>query len=139
VPFDKITDCDIGEPAGNTCLCIANVLTVVNVDTASSGTEGKKELKIAGLKDPHSFKQLVWAMKRSQHGGMAFAQSAPSALAMADRHLQQSGADEDVATLLRDIRDELRQNNDLLQKIRPTVTSRTQVAPATAPEEQQFV
>jgi hypothetical protein len=123
VPFDKITDCDIGEPAGNTCLCIENVLTVVNVDTASSGTEGRKELRISGLKDPHSFKKLVWAMKRSQRGGMAFAQSAPSALQMADRQLQQSGADEDVATLLRDIRDELRQNNNQLQKIRPPAAS----------------
>ena len=79
-------------------------------------------------------------MKRSQHGGMAFASSAPSALDMADRQLQQSGANEDdVATLLRDIRHELRQNNDLLQKMRPPAASPTQAAPATAPEEHQFV
>jgi hypothetical protein len=135
-----ITDCDIGEPAGNTCLCIANVLSTVNVDTASSGSEGKKELKIAGLKDPHAFKKLVWAMKRSQREGTAFAPSAPSALDMADRQLQQSGgANEDVAMILRDIRDELRQNNDLLQKTRPPAESPTQALPATAPEEQHFV
>jgi hypothetical protein len=139
VPFDKITDCDIVEPAGNSCFCIENVLAVVNVDTASSGTEGCKELRIAGLKDPHSFKKLVWAMKRSQHGGMAFAQGAPSALGIADRQLQQSGANDDVATLLRDIRDELRQNNDLLHKTRPPAASPAQSAPATAPEEQQVV
>ena len=34
VPFDKITDCDVTEPAGATCCCIDNVLTVVNADTA---------------------------------------------------------------------------------------------------------
>jgi hypothetical protein len=136
-----ITDCDLVEPAGNTCCCIENVLTVVNVDTASSGTEGRKELRIAGLKDPHSFKKLVWAMKRSQsRGGMAFAQGAPSALQMADRPLQQGGANEDVVTLLRDIRDELRQNNDQMLKFRPPAASSTQAAAsATAPEEQKFV
>ena len=37
MPFDKITDCDIEEPAGATCCCIENVLSKVNIDTASSG------------------------------------------------------------------------------------------------------
>jgi len=104
VPFDKITDCDIEEPAGNSCLCVPNILCTVNVDTASSGTEGRKELKLAGLKDPHSFKKLVWAMKRSQQG------SAPASTDMvADR-----GAGGDTESLLREIRDELRVNNQLL-------------------------
>ena len=40
VPFDKLTDCDVTEPAGATCCCIENVLSVVTVDTASSGGEG---------------------------------------------------------------------------------------------------
>merc|ERR1712154_44572 len=57
VPFDKITDCDIEEPAGNSCFCVKNVLATVNVDTASSG-QGERELKISGLKDPHGFKKL---------------------------------------------------------------------------------
>lgn len=116
VPFDKITDCNIVEPAGNTCLCVKNVLTVVNVDTASSGTEGRKELRIAGLKDPNGFKKLVWAMKRAQGSSSAAAIGAPSALSMLARD-DQSG-DANVASLLRDIRDELRQNNDLLQKMK---------------------
>merc|ERR1712232_1477947 len=71
VPFDKITDCDIEEPAGNSCFCVPNILFTVNIDTASSGTEGRKELKLAGLKDPHSFKKLVWAMKRAQRDASA--------------------------------------------------------------------
>lgn len=38
VPFDKLTDCDIQEPAGTAVCCfVPNVLSIVNVDTASSG------------------------------------------------------------------------------------------------------
>jgi hypothetical protein len=109
VPFDKITDCDIEEPAGNTCICITNVLSTVNVDTASSGTEGKKELKLAGLKDPHSFKKLVWAMKRAQQQGASPMTAA--SIPASDRGLEV----EEVSSLLREIRDELRVNNELLQ------------------------
>jgi len=106
VPFDKITDCDIEEPAGNSCLCVPNILCTVNVDTASSGTEGRKELKLTGLKDPHSFKKLVWAMKRSQQG------SVPASTNMvADRG---DASSEEVSSLLIEIRDELRVNNQLL-------------------------
>jgi hypothetical protein len=76
VPFDKITDCDIEEPAGNTgcCWLVPNTVTVVNVDTAS-GSRGpdqnglpSHELVIRGLVDPHAFKSLVWKMKRAGHG-----------------------------------------------------------------------
>ena len=108
VPFDKITDCDITEPAGNTCVCVPNVLSVVNVDIASSGQDGKKELRLAGLKDPHSFKRLVWAMKRAQQG------AAPSSMSMTARS-STSESETEVASLLREIRDELRANNELLQ------------------------
>lgn len=70
VPFDKITDCDVTEPAGATCCCVDNVLSVVHVDTASSGINPNgfmtHELVLAGLKEPEKFKQLVWAMKRAQ-------------------------------------------------------------------------
>mmetsp|Transcript_97225 Transcript_97225/g.145680 ORF Transcript_97225/g.145680 Transcript_97225/m.145680 type:complete len:300 (-) Transcript_97225:71-970(-) len=117
VPFDKITDCDIEEPAGNTCFCITNVLSTVNVDTASSGTEGKKELKLAGLKDPHSFKKLVWAMKRAQQQGSTMATAA--SIPVSDKRLEVAGTDKEVAMLLREIRDELRINNELLQNKQP--------------------
>jgi hypothetical protein len=108
VPFDKITDCDIEEPAGATCCCIDNVLTVVNVDTASgsvnpNGAAGH-ELTIAGLKEPHKFKQLVWAMKRANFTGQAVpsAAVAPSSGAM-DRGM----SSEETNAILRDIRSEL--------------------------------
>ena len=86
----------------------------MNIDTASSGTEGKKELKLAGLKDPHSFKKLVWAMKRAQQGSAAASiQGRESAV----------GGDNHVTSLLREIRDELRVNNELLQRQQQTQNS----------------
>ena len=55
------------EPAGATCFCVQNTLHTVRVDTASSGGgEFGSELALVGLKDPHLFKQCVWAMKK--HG-----------------------------------------------------------------------
>lgn len=120
VPYDKITDCDIEEPAGNTCLCIPNVLTTVNIDTASSGGPGNhKELKITGLKDPVGFKKLVWAMKRhnAANGGHGLGQQPIMAESM---HRGDGGSEaghrpshgqegESISLLLREIRDELRE------------------------------
>mmetsp|Transcript_35256 Transcript_35256/g.71414 ORF Transcript_35256/g.71414 Transcript_35256/m.71414 type:complete len:318 (-) Transcript_35256:1387-2340(-) len=124
VPYDQITDCDVEEPAGNTCLCIANVLSTVNIDTASSGGQAGKELKIVGLKDPVGFKKLVWAMKRfnaigglgrgthggvvanSMHRGGAKGDAFTPAAASSGAGGQES---ESIAFLLREIRDELRE------------------------------
>lgn len=115
VPYDKITDCDIEEPAGNTCLCIPNVLTTVNIDTASSGGPGNhKELKISGLKDPAGFKKLVWAMKRHSNG---LSQHQPIMAESMHRGHDNGKPDqtspaqegESISLLLREIRDELRE------------------------------
>jgi hypothetical protein len=60
IPFDKLTDCDVQEPAGTACCCcVPNILSVVTADTASG-----REMALAGLKDPFAFKKDVWAMKR---------------------------------------------------------------------------
>jgi hypothetical protein len=123
VPFDKITDCDIEEPAGNTCFCIPNILMKVNVDTASSGSqEHRHQLRITGLKDPYKFKKLVWAMKRANgNGGIGSSNwkvPVVTSLEMTERKVD--GNEESVATLLRDIRSELRQNNELLQSMKST-------------------
>jgi hypothetical protein len=102
-----ITDCDIVEPAGSTCICTPQTLYSVHLKTASSD-RNRNELNIQGLKDPHSFKKLVWAMKRATAGGAT--SSLPEALTMVDR-----GSDnntDEVATLLREIRDELRQQKE---------------------------
>lgn len=121
VPFDKITDCDVLEPAGAQCCCIPRVLMTVHVDTASSGGDGKRhELHISGLKEPHKFKALVWAMKRS---GNLVKYQAPTVMEMVDRGVlgDEKGGNhqsEDVSGLLKDIRDELRQNNELLREMK---------------------
>ena len=98
VPYDKLTDCDIEEPAGAVgpiCCLVNKTLYTVTVDTVSgSGGKGplnqehdndcggvgcggkiapggEHELIITGLKEPQEFKNLVWRMKRS--GGPATA------------------------------------------------------------------
>jgi hypothetical protein len=114
VPYDKITDCDVQEPAGTACCCfIPNVLSSVHVDTASSGgpKEGggvNHELSLVGLRFPTDFKQAVWAMKR----GEVPAQSAVpmgSVMSQAPTQAQMHTA------LLTEIRDELRALNANLQ------------------------
>jgi hypothetical protein len=104
IPFDKITDCDIVEPAGISCVCIPNTLYSVHIDTASS-EKGSHELNITGLKDPHAFKRLVWAMKRATVDGHPAGACLPAALEMVDR----GSSSDEVVKLLREIRDELRQ------------------------------
>ena len=111
VPFDKITDCDVTEPAGATCCCVTNVLSVVHVDTASSGVNPKTggmdhELALAGLKEPDKFKKLVWAMKRAQGYTGKGSGSAAAALTM-DRGF----SNDETNSILREIRTELRQLN----------------------------
>jgi hypothetical protein len=108
IPFDKITDCDIVEPAGNSCVCIPNTLYSVHIDTASS-EKGSHELNITGLKDPHAFKRLVWAMKRATVDGHPAGACLPAALEMVDR----GSSSDEVAILLREIRDELRQQKEV--------------------------
>jgi hypothetical protein len=130
VPFDKITDCGIVEPAGKTCFCTPQTLYSVNLKTASSDSN-TQELTIQGLKDPHSFKKLVWAMKRATTGGATA--SLPEALTMMDRG-SNNNTDE-VATLLREIRDELRQQKEVLQgHVKPAAV----LAPS-APQESDLV
>ncbi|KAL9181700.1 hypothetical protein ACHAXT_012043 [Thalassiosira profunda] len=123
VPFDKITDCDVTEAAGATCCCVENVLSVVNVDTASSGgnAEGgpRHELTLAGLKEADKFKQLVWAMKRAGAKGQAVATAptvAPPAMAM-DRG-GEGGGNEETNEILRDIRRELVELNANIKGIK---------------------
>lgn len=90
VPYDKMTDCDIEEPAGSDgpcCYLVPRVLHTVHVDTASSGAvnEGGKvthELTIRGLVDPEQFKRDVWAMKRGEAVDGVDGTVAPMAVSM---------------------------------------------------------
>lgn len=106
------------EAAGNTCFCVPNTLHSVHIDTANS-REGQHELTIDGLQNPQAFKKLVWAMKRQT--------AVPAAMGMLDRVVNASGGlnndNGDVATLLRDIRDELREHNQVLQSLKAPAAS----------------
>jgi len=109
IPFDKITDCDVQEPAGTACCCfIPRTLHQVHVDTASSGQKDgvpAHELAVEGLKEPHEFKKLVWHMKRHQMG------LAPApAVTESPKQFEMGKAPE----LLTEIRDELRKLNALM-------------------------
>ena len=140
VPYDKITDCDILEPAGNVlCFFVPRILYTVHVDTASSGSEGNPhELDITGLKDPFGFKTLVWAMKRNFHqfplptsSRPVYQPPKPTSLSASSRQLEltdlvqltkapstsSESSSGGVRGLLRDIREELRQNNHLLRNL----------------------
>jgi len=115
VPYDKITDCDVQEPAGAACCCcVQNVLHHVHVDTASSGSKDgvpSHELSLTGLKNANDFKQAVWSMKRGQAPAGA---SVP--LPSASNQMMAAPAQEQMSTeLLREIRDEMRELNSHLR------------------------
>jgi len=108
VPYDKITDCDVKEPAGTACCCcVPRVLSSVHVDTASSGGgEGRPmhELNLQGLNFAAEFKQAVWAMKRGCAPPTA---SVPLQAGMHSAPQQESMNSQ----VLLEIRDELRKLN----------------------------
>jgi len=119
VPYDKITDCDVTEPAGATCCCIANVLTTIHVDTASSGgpaADGvvRHELVLRGLKDPYGFKKLVWAMKRSNGETYRATVQSQSGLVASVMSRGVDG-DENLPLIMTEIRDELREQTRLMK------------------------
>lgn len=119
IPYDKITDCDVQEPAGTACCCfIQNVLYQVSVDTASSGMskEGKvqHELEIWGLKNPHEFKQAVWSMKRGELPTGALRTGVLPQRAPEPQKMTSSTMPDMTTPLLTDIREELRKLNTLM-------------------------
>jgi len=123
VPFDKITDCDVTEPAGATCICVENVLTTIHVDTASSGGADpngivRHELTLTGLKDPYGFKKLVWAMKRSNGNTYAAerASFAPGGEKMIRSDYGASDGDGNLPLIMSEIRDELREQTKLMKE-----------------------
>lgn len=126
VPFDKITDCDVQEPAGATCCCVENVLSTVTVDTASSGGAGgdagpRHELALAGLREPHKFKKLVWAMKRANATGQAVPLVSPGAnvsVPPSFNTMDRGMSNEETIAILRDIRTELVELNTNIKSMK---------------------
>jgi len=99
VPYDKMTDCDVEEPAGASFVCglccpVEHTLAIVQVDTASGAgkAEGGHELSLKGLIDPESFKRDVWAMKRGEAVDGVDGTVAPVTVRMARDGSSSSGA-----------------------------------------------
>eukprot|EP00440_Ansanella_granifera_P056178 gb/GFBE01060889.1/.p1 GENE.gb/GFBE01060889.1/~~gb/GFBE01060889.1/.p1 ORF type:complete len:242 (+),score=42.49 gb/GFBE01060889.1/:1-726(+) len=116
VPYDKITDCDVQEPAGMACCCcIPNVLSTVHIDTASSGAKVdgggiRHELELVGLAHPSAFKHSVWAMKRRITPAGASVPLTPAGA------LSAPGQTEMTTSLLTEIRDELKMLNQQIRE-----------------------
>ena len=98
VPYDKMTDCDVEEPAGYSFVCglccaVEQTLHIVQVDTASGAgkTDNGHELSLKGLMDPQSFKRDVWAMKRGEPVDGVNGTVAPMAVSMARGALDAAG------------------------------------------------
>jgi hypothetical protein len=135
VPFDKLTDCDVQEPAGTAVFCcVPNVLHTVTVDTASSGQvmEGggvRHELQLRGLKDPHAFKKCVWDCKRGSvnFGGSDGISGVTSGMNMDDRGGGGGKGDGATTALLSEIRDELRAQNKTKNEIRDELRAQTKL------------
>ena len=65
VPYDKITDCDVLEPAGAEgcpCALVSRTMYTFTVSTASANPA----LEIWGIHAPYELKRDVWNMKRGQ-------------------------------------------------------------------------
>ena len=103
-----------------------NVLSRVTVDTASSGTknDGKwVELNLAGLKDPHGFKKVVWAMKRGDHPDTVVKSTTMNnqSLSLSNMTMERDGGNNAVnartVDLLSSIDRRMAEQNDLLRQI----------------------
>eukprot|EP00408_Alexandrium_pacificum_P021088 CAMPEP_0171186402 /NCGR_PEP_ID=MMETSP0790-20130122/16794_1 /TAXON_ID=2925 /ORGANISM="Alexandrium catenella, Strain OF101" /LENGTH=248 /DNA_ID=CAMNT_0011651445 /DNA_START=53 /DNA_END=799 /DNA_ORIENTATION=- len=119
VPYDKITDCDVQEPAGTACCCcIQRVLSQVTVDTASSGNKDgvpRHELVLGGLRYPNEFKQAVWSMKRGEVPAATQVPMVPGAAGTYGACATAPTQDTMSTSLLTEIRDELHELNAYLR------------------------
>jgi len=123
IPFDKITDCDIEEPAGaEWCGLVPRVLNRVNIDTASG-----RDLSVEGLRDAQAFKETVWRMKRETANGAAAGnnRSPPIGMQMMDRSPMQAdmntsasaSASSEMVSLLKEQNELMRRQNEILETI----------------------
>ena len=103
-----------------------NVLSRVTVDTASSGTKNDGmwvELNLVGLKDPHGFKKVVWAMKRGDHPDTVVKSTTMNnqSLSLSNMTMERDGGNNAVnartVDLLSSIDRRMAEQNDLLRQI----------------------
>lgn len=121
------------EAAGKSCLCIENTLHSVMVETPNRGVNDSGTFALPGLKNPEGFRRLVMALK----GKTGTSAAVPATIAeVMDRAVADGGNTENVATLLREIRDELRQHNEVLQGLNP---NSRHLSPSAPPGESGFM
>jgi len=115
IQFDQITDCYIVEPVGSYLGCVPHTLTRVHVAVAArsdaangQGNHVSSQIAFPGLKEPRDFRNLVMAMKRQRQ-----TQPRENSLSSLVALLEQSGSDsnrgatEEIAVMLREIRNDL--------------------------------
>lgn len=115
IPYEQITEFHIADANTKTC-SVHNSLNVVNVGTKDSNNKMQIGLEITGLKDPHAFQKLAMALKSSNLAGSTTSAINRLAMVMDDRGIIANASayssNQEVAVLLREIRDELRRNNN---------------------------
>lgn len=144
IPYEQIAEYNIFDANMKTC-SVSSRLTVVNVGIKDSSSSMRIDFEITGLKDPHTFQKVAMALKRySENHPNASTLSVPGhpAMVMEDRGIANGSANrsnDEVAVLLREIRDELRRNNQYtVQSIPPyNANTATQVQPSAPPENDQ--
>lgn len=147
IPYHQIQDCSVQEANGHTCFIIVNVLHTVDIQTTTTRSSAHDlcpdGFKIVGLCNPRAFQRLLMAMKHNhsvQTQAMTRAASVPlprayptttetapatttTTAVCIDAIMAQNYNDNDnnhpteVTTLLREIRDELREHNQLYQAV----------------------
>ena len=91
VPYDKITDCDVEEPAGSEgcpCMLVKRTMYTFNVATANGPALGNAMAGpgLWGIDAPYELKKDVWSMKRGQGiAGVEAAYNAAPSVASMDR------------------------------------------------------
>jgi len=124
VPYDKITDCDVEEPAGaeGSCLMLVpRTMYTFNVSTANG-----EAVSLWGIDAPYELKKDVWSMKRGQGiAGVEMSSIAPSAVSMvraegggmlpASAHAGGGGGSASTDYLLGEILKTLKEQNEILR------------------------
>jgi len=107
IPYSSITDCYVVEPAGTVCCCcIRQVLATVYIKHASG--PGTSSIALEGLKEPLTFQNSVWAMKREDGAGRK-----EKKLCSGGPTKDKQGSNMDM---LQEIRDELRSVKELMKE-----------------------
>ena len=92
IPYDKISDCDVEEPAGaEGCPCYLVERTMDELTVAT----GTSRFTLTGLDAPYELKKDVWSMKRGQ-GIEAVDMDAVAAVAPAVASMDRSGGGQGI-------------------------------------------